>query len=152
MTDVADDSVVRHFLKVLTHYNVLASGGRHVYLTLDRSLVHCRDLVTFHRGLKSVYRIDFGYDYAPTQGTETLGAALAHVAVSSNDANLPGDHNVGGTLYAVDQGFPTSVEIVELALLKYRQKVNRVFFLQLYIFYLVFPYCYCFCHFSKLHM
>ena len=40
--------------------------------------------------------------------------ALAHVAVAADDGDFAGDHDVGGALDAVDQGFAAAVEVVEL--------------------------------------
>jgi hypothetical protein len=43
-------------------------------------------------------------------------AAFADVAVTADDGDLAGDHDVGGALDAVRQRFAAAVEIVELRL------------------------------------
>src|SRR5262249_8941653 len=47
---------------------------------------------------------------------ECLGAALADVAVPAHDRLLAGDHDVGGSLDAVDERLAAAVEVVEFAL------------------------------------
>ena len=45
-----------------------------------------------------------------------MRAALADVAVAADDRDLAGDHDIGGTLDAIDQRFTAAVQVVELRL------------------------------------
>ena len=45
-----------------------------------------------------------------------MRTAFAHVAVTANHGDLAGQHDVGGTLDAVGQGFAAAVKVVEFAL------------------------------------
>ena len=60
--------------------------------------------------------IDFGDDHARAEATQRMRAALAHVAVTANHADLARHHHVGGALDAVGQRFAAAVEIIELRL------------------------------------
>ena len=74
------------------------------------------DAEAFHRGLQGADRVDFGDDDLGAVAAEGLGAALADVAVAADDADLAGDHDVGGALDAVDERLAAAVEVVELRL------------------------------------
>lgn len=47
---------------------------------------------------------------------ESGSAALANIAVASNDSDLASHHDVGCTLDAVDQALSAAVQVVKLAL------------------------------------
>jgi hypothetical protein len=44
---------------------------------------------------------------------QSLSAALADITVASDDGDLSGNHDICGTLDAVDQRFSASVQVVE---------------------------------------
>ena len=81
-----------------------------------RDLVHRADLVTLHRRLEGADRIDLGDHDPRALASQALRRALADVAESADHRDLPGNHDVGGPLDAVDQAFAASVEVVELRL------------------------------------
>ena len=72
--------------------------------------------MTFHGGLKGTHRIDFGDDDLSTHAAECGSATLAHVAITADDTDLASDHDVGGALDSVQEGFAAAVEVVELRL------------------------------------
>lgn len=45
-----------------------------------------------------------------------MSAALADITVTSNNGDLAGQHDVGGTLDTVDEGLTAAVQVIELAL------------------------------------
>lgn len=116
VTDVADDGIVRHSLEVGTSENVTASGGGDEDLTLGSGLLHGGDLVAGDGGLESVDGIDLSDDDTGTHAVESLGTSLADVTETSNDGDLASNHDIGGTLDAVDEGLSASVQVVELGL------------------------------------
>ena len=71
---------------------------------------------TFHRALQRQDRVDFRDEDASSEGSQCLSATLADVTVSRHAGDLSGQHDVSGTLDAVDERLATSIEIVELAL------------------------------------
>jgi hypothetical protein len=132
---LADDGVVRHGGEVLSTDDVSASSGRDEDVSLGSSLLHGGDLETGHRSLEGVDGVDLSDDDSGSVGTERLGAlwrrtgsdlvlrmeldstyTLSDISVTSNDGDLPSEHDVGGTLDTVDEGLPASVEVVELGL------------------------------------
>ena len=74
------------------------------------------DLEARHRGLEGADRVDLGDDDPGALTGERLGAALADVAVAADDGDLAADHDVGGSVDAVDEAVPASVQVVELRL------------------------------------
>ena len=66
-------------------------------------------------GLEGADGVDLGDDTG-TAGAQGCGAALANIAVAADDGHLAGDHDVGGTLDAVEEGVLAAVEVVELGL------------------------------------
>src|SRR6185437_9427027 len=71
------------------------------------------DFETFHRGLEGVDGIDLSDNDTRAESTEGMGAAFADIAVTADDGDFAGDHDVGGALDAIREGFPAAVEIVE---------------------------------------
>lgn len=116
VTDVADDGVLRHNLKVLPDKNVPAAGGGNEDLTDRGSLLHSGDLEARDGGLESVDGVNLSDEDAGTHGVEGLGTTLANVTETGDDGNLACNHDVGGTLDAVDERLAAAVEVVELAL------------------------------------
>lgn len=112
----ADNGIVLHDVEVLAGKDVTATSGGDEDLALGGSLLHGEDLVTGNGGLESVDGVDFGDNDGSTHAAEGLGATLADVTVTSNDGDLTGNHDIGGTLDSVDEGFSASVEVVELGL------------------------------------
>lgn len=74
---LADDGIVGHGGEVLSTDNVSASSGRDEDVSLGSSLLHGCDLVTCHRGLEGVDRVNLGDDDSGSVGTERLGALWA---------------------------------------------------------------------------
>ena len=66
--------------------------------------------------MQCVNRIDLGDDHTSTERSQRLSTTLAHITVAGDHGDLAGDHDVGGTLNAVQQRLSTAVQIVELRL------------------------------------
>lgn len=116
VTNVADDGVVWHGLKVLADENVTASGGSDKDLSLGSSLLHWHNLEARDGGLESVNRVNLGNDDTGTHGVESHGATLSDITETGDDSDLSGDHDIGGTLDTIDKGLAAAVKVVELGL------------------------------------
>lgn len=116
VTDVANDGVLGHGLEVLSADDVSASSGGDEDVTLRGSVLHSGDLETGHGSLESVDGVDLGDDDTGTVGSEGLGTSLSDISVTSDDGDLTGEHDVGGTLDTVDERLAASVKVVELGL------------------------------------
>lgn len=116
VTDVADDGVLGHLLEVAADEDVTAAGGGDEDLALGGGLVHGGDLVAGDGGLESVDGVDLSDDNAGSHAAESIGTALADITVTSNDGDLAGNHDIGGTLDAVDERLTAAVQVVELGL------------------------------------
>ena len=116
VTNVADDGVLAHGLEVGTDEDVTAAGGGDEDLALGGGVVHGDDLEAGHGGLEGVDGVDLGDENAGTHGVEGVGATLADITETGDDGDLAGNHDIGGTLDAVDEGLAAAVKVVELAL------------------------------------
>src|SRR5882672_2481478 len=114
MPDVADDGLALHRMHVLVGDHAAIAGGRDEDVGLVAGVVHGYHAVAFHRCLQCADRIDLGHPHLRGQGPQRLRRALADVAVSTDDRDLPGYHHVGGALDPIDQRFTTAIEVVEL--------------------------------------
>jgi len=116
MSDVADDGILQHHLEVTALDDSGATGGSDEDAGLLGGLVHGRDFVAFHGGLKGVDGIDLGDQDAGAESAKSLSAAFADVSVSGDAGDLAGDHDVGGALDTIDERLPAAVEVVEFGL------------------------------------
>jgi len=116
MTNVTHDDVIHHGLKVFASDDVLTTCGGDENVGLGDGLVHGGDLVTFAGGLEGVDGVNLCDDDTAAEATERLGAALADITVSGDDSDLTAQHDVGGALDSVDEGFTATVQVVELGL------------------------------------
>ncbi|RAO56445.1 hypothetical protein LUPAC06_03656 [Micromonospora saelicesensis] len=105
-----------HPRHVLIGDHAEAAGGGHEDVRGLDHVVDGRDLVAVHRRLEGADRIHLGHDDPRTLTTQTLGAALADVAVAEHHGDLPADQHIGGPVDPVDQRMPAAVLVVELAL------------------------------------
>jgi hypothetical protein len=112
----ANNGVVWHLLKVLTNQDITASGGGDEDLTNLGSLLHWHNLVTRDSSLEGVDWVNLGDDDTSTHSVEGHGATLSDVTVTSDNGNLSGNHDIGGTLDTIDQGLTATVQVVELGL------------------------------------
>ena len=66
--------------------------------------------------LEGVDGIDLGDDDSASESLEGLGATLADISIASDEGDLSGQHDVSGTLDAIDEGLTATVQVVELGL------------------------------------
>ena len=64
MADIADDGAVLHLAHVVDRDHVDIAGGRDEDVGPRRGVLHGRDLVALHRGLKRADRIDLRHHHA----------------------------------------------------------------------------------------
>ncbi|KAI1233580.1 hypothetical protein IHE44_0004764, partial [Lamprotornis superbus] len=64
---------------------------------------------TFHGCLEGVDGVDFSDDDSGSEAPQGLGAALAHVPVSCHHCHLPSNHDICGTLDAIDEGLSAAI-------------------------------------------
>lgn len=112
----ADDGVVGHGLEVARYEDVTATSSGNEDLSLGSGLVHGGDLEASHGSLESVDRVDLSDEDTGTHALKSQGATLANVTKTSDDGDLASNHDIGGTLDAVNQRFTAAVEVVEFAL------------------------------------
>lgn len=135
VTNVGDDGILRHDLEVLAGDDVPVTGGGDEDVGLGGSLLHGHNLVTSHGGLESVDGVDLGDEDTGTVGPEGVSAleescqhdnrrtaikssayTLANISEPSNDGDLSSQHDIGGTLDTIDEGFTATVQVVKLGL------------------------------------
>lgn len=116
VANVADNGIILHDLEVAANEDVTATSRGNEDLTLRSSLLHGGNLETGDGSLESVDGVDLGNNDTSAHGSKSLGTTLTHVTETSNDSDLTSNHNIGGTLDTVDEGFTASVKVVELGL------------------------------------
>lgn len=116
VTDVADNGVRLHGFKVLADNDVSTTGGGDKDVGLGSGFVHGGDLVTGHSGLQGVDRVDLGNENSSTVRSQGFGTTLTDITETGDDGDLTGQHDVGGSLDTVDEGFSATVVVVELGL------------------------------------
>jgi hypothetical protein len=116
VTNVANNGIVAHNLKVLANENVTATGGGDKDLTLGSSLLHGDYRVALYSSLKGVDGVNLGDEDTGTHAAESIGTALADITVTGNNGDLAGNHDIGGTLDTIDEGLTATVQVVELGL------------------------------------
>lgn len=116
VTDVADNGVLGHGLEVLANKDVTAASGGDEDLTDGSGLLHGGDLVAGDGSLEGVDGVDLSNEDASTHGVKSLGATLTDITETSDNGNLTGNHDIGGTLDTVDKRLTAAVKVVELAL------------------------------------
>lgn len=116
VTNVADNCVLTHDFEVLTSDDVAASSGGNENLRDRSSVLHGDDLVASHGCLKCVDRINLSDEHTSSHGVQSLRTTLANVTESSDDSNLASNHDIGGTLDAIDERLSAAVQVVKLAL------------------------------------
>ena len=116
VANVADDGVVGHSLEVLANKDVTAASGGDEDLADGGSLLHGGDLVAGHGSLEGVDGIDLSDDDAGTHVTERDSAALADITETGDNGDLASNHDIGGTLDAINKGLTAAIKVVELGL------------------------------------
>lgn len=96
--------------------------GEHIKLDCSELWFQRRSL-TLHGGLQGVDGVNLRDDDASAEPTQSLNAAFTHVTVAGDHGHFPGDHDVGGSLDAVDQTLSAAVQVIELTL---HQDVTQV--------------------------
>jgi hypothetical protein len=114
--------------------DVPVTGGSDKDIGAWRGILHGGNFIATHGRLERVDRIDFSNQNAGAVGAQRLGAlrgdcvsretvsqswcayALANVSETGDDGDLAGQHNVGGSLDTVNEGFAAAVVVVELGL------------------------------------
>jgi len=116
VTDVSNNSVVLHLGHVVLHENSLVTGGGNENISRGKNVLESGDGVTFHAGLKSADRIDFGDVNNASVGTHGVGTSLSNISVSADDGLLSGKHDIGGTHESIRKRVLASVQVVEFGL------------------------------------
>ncbi len=114
VADVAHDGLIFHAFHVRESDDVDVAGGGDVDVGTTEGVFDGGDFETFHGGLESVDGVDFGDDDAGALATKGLCAAFPDVAVSADDGDFTGDHDIDGAVETVDEGVSAAVEVVEL--------------------------------------
>ena len=113
VADVADDGLVFHLRHVFEGDDVAIAGGGDVEIGGAEGVFDGCDFKAFHRGLQGVNGVNLGDDDARAEAAERMRGAFADIAVTTDDRDFAGDHDVGRALDAVGEGFAAAVEVVE---------------------------------------
>ena len=113
VTDVADDGLIFHLVEMIHGDDIAVAGTGDVDVALVERVFHGLHLETFHSGLQSTDRVNFGNDDAGAVGTHGLRATLTHIAVAAHHDHFAGHHHVGGALDAVGERLAATVFVVE---------------------------------------
>ena len=103
VADVADDGIVLHLGHMVMGNDVEVAGRGDEDVSMFSGVFHGDYAVAFHCSLQGADRIDFGDPDLSRQGTQCLRRTLAHIAVTGNNRNFAGNHDVCRTLDAIDQ-------------------------------------------------
>jgi len=114
MSDVADDGILEHHLKVAAFDDAGAAGGGDEDARFLGGLIHGSNFETLHGRLQGVDGIDLRDQDAGAESAKSLGATFADVTVTGDDGNLASDHDVGGAFDAIDERLAATVEVVKL--------------------------------------
>jgi len=116
VTDIANNSRVLHLKEMLRTDDIAASSGGNKDVTTGSSILHRGDFITLHDCLKSIDGVNFGNNNTSTLATKRLSTALSDITITSDNGNLSGNHDVGGTLNTVQQRLAAAIEVIELGL------------------------------------
>jgi len=116
VTNVTNNGVLWHLGEVSTSDDVTATGGGDEDLTNGSNILHGSNLVTRDSSLQSVDWVNLGDNNSGTHTSQGHGTTLTNITETSDNGNLTGNHNIGGSLDTVDEGLSTSVQVVELGL------------------------------------
>jgi hypothetical protein len=101
---------------VLANEDVTAASGGDEDLALRGGVLHGDDLEAGHGSLESVDGVDLSDEDTGTHGVKGVSAALSDITETGDNGDLASNHDIGGTLDAVDEGLAAAVKVVELAL------------------------------------
>ena len=121
MTNVADNWIIAHLLKVLSSDDVFAtsSGYKNVGKLGSgpiQDIVNSGDLITFHWSLQGIDGIYLGDHDTRAKTPQGSSWAFAHISIACHKGHFTGQHDVGSPLDTVTQGFATPIQIVKLGL------------------------------------
>ncbi|CAB4558820.1 unannotated protein [freshwater metagenome] len=116
MADIADDGLMLHLGHVFGGDDVEVASGSHVNVDDVEYVFKTSDLIALHRRLQRTDRIDLGDDDSRALAAQRRCATLPNVAVTAYQSDLSTDHDIGGSVKAVDKTVTASVKIVELRL------------------------------------
>jgi len=116
VTNVGQDGILLHDGNVLTTENVTASSGGDEDVSEGSSLLHGNNLVSLHASLESIDGVNLSDEDTGSHLLESLGASLTDISVSSDNGDLSGNHDIGGSLDTIDERLTASVQVVELGL------------------------------------
>src|SRR5699024_2815874 len=107
VTDVAQNRLVLHALHVVIANDVVVAGaGDEDIGGFNHARVFQVDhAIAFHRCLQGIDGVDFRHPDRGAEPAQRLRAAFADIAITTDDGDVAGDHDVGGTLDAIDQRF-----------------------------------------------
>src|SRR6185312_12026416 len=101
---------------VLERDDVDVAGGGDVDVAAAESVFDGGDFEAFHCRLQRVDGVDLRDDDARAEATERFRGTLTDVAITADDGDFAGNHDVSGALDAVDERLAATVEVVKLGL------------------------------------
>ena len=115
MSDVADDSLIFHFLHVFKRDNAAVAGAGDVEVSIRESIFHCANLKTCHARLQCADGVNFGDEDTGALIAQCFGATFAHIAVTADNSGFTGNHHIQRPFDAVGQTVAAAVNVVKFA-------------------------------------
>src|SRR5262245_51047091 len=104
MADVRYDGLIFHPPHVLERNDVDVAARGDVNVAAPERIFDRRDFVSFHRRLQRVDWIDLSNNNAGALTAQRLRAAFADVAVTANDSDFSGKHDVQRAIQSINEG------------------------------------------------
>ena len=114
MADVANDSLVFHFLHVVDTDNIDITCRSHKDVTFQTSLFHRHYFETFHCSLQCTDRVYFRYEHPRSVRTHGVRTAFTHITITAYHYHFSGNHHICCTLDSIGQRFAATVQIIKL--------------------------------------
>jgi len=116
VTDVADNAVVTHVAHVLSSDDVAVASAGDKDLCDIKGVLDASDFVSGHGSLEGTDGVDLGDNDTAALSAEGFSTALADITITKDNSDLSAEHDISGTLDAIDEAVTASVDVVKLGL------------------------------------
>ena len=116
VADVTYNYFVFHPAEMFFRDEVAATRSCHHDVCFCNGVYHALHFKTVHRCLKCADRIDLSNDHAAAGTRQGSSGTFTHIAITTYNGNLTGQHHIGSAADGVNQGFFTAVFVIELRL------------------------------------
>ena len=120
MTNITDNCLVFHDLKMVSNNNVFISSSCNNYICIFNCIIHFFNFKTFHSRLKCTNRIYLCNNNSSTSGLQRLCRTLSYITITSNNGNFPGNHYVCGASNTIHTRLSTAILVIKF---RFRNRV-----------------------------